>query len=1030
MPEPHGRRLAPAFCSRYLAALVFLLSIAISSLLFPASAQAAGLDIRGWLDRPGVKLLAVEFYATWCKPCMEAVPRWKALHEKYRKDGLRLVVVATQDPEAGCVNPGWSPDDVICDDDGSLAKLMGAGNRLPAAFLWSWQGNLLARQGHVDEVEASIEQWMRSAPRVDVRVLEVPKGSGVDRAELRGLIRSEIGRSAKLTVVASQAERNRLAKLKRDGYSERFDDKSRCEIGKELSPNSMLDVSVLGSRERKRLRLGLLSVEQGCLIGSALVDWNRARPEVSVAEGVAELAQKLRPAIQMPRGSSISFGPNFRRRASFEEDIGERAEEWAPEGAGARVIATFSSTPPGAVVLLNGELLCQDTSKGCSRAIRKGTYTVTMQRERYKKRSQRLVIDESTEVKWALKPDFALLSIASEPPGLEVKVDGKAVGKTPMDALAVDKGRREIMVSDRCYYDRGKRMVLGEGDIRNLSFKMKPRMGAIDIVATDGSGNAKRGELWIDDQRVGMVPGVHKVAVCAQTVEVRKRGVVLYTGPAEIKEKQLVHLRAVLNTPAPSPSPTPPPAEAPSPTGLPALIYLDPRHVDFRTDASDSEGPGLRDALSQAGQSLEAFKTFRGREFVPLLRPGQTVVIPDLEKGQPRLDRASKRALQQHVKAGGRLVVVLDEAGKDRATATLNKVFGWRLKTRSSPSGSASTLTPEARGIGFFGPATLPHNNDCDALEAGSLPPGGVVVFADARGDATVSTIAYGAGQIWILGWDWYDAAPRGKQDGGWNTVLGLALKYRRRVPAAAQARTTPAPSPARPASRTLSPPPRVAGPPRGKVLFMNEPRFVDVRPGAMDSEGAAIEATLTQFGHPLSYAYLGGLRSAYDRHANFRAVVIPELEWGDLRLIHRAVGSGRKHLRKYVAAGGTLVTFIDGPRASRVGQVAHTVFGIRGLEGVPASGPGQLSIYDASAMGLTGLPATLPPQPETHALLRRTLPKGTRVLYADEAGHAMVAVIPYRRGNIVALGWDWQGASPLGRVDGGWLTLLERILR
>ena len=45
-----------------------------------------GLNVERWLARPGVRMLAVELYATWCKPCMEAVPRWRALHERYYAD--------------------------------------------------------------------------------------------------------------------------------------------------------------------------------------------------------------------------------------------------------------------------------------------------------------------------------------------------------------------------------------------------------------------------------------------------------------------------------------------------------------------------------------------------------------------------------------------------------------------------------------------------------------------------------------------------------------------------------------------------------------------------------------------------------------------------------------------------------------------------------------------------------------------------------------------------------------------------------
>ena len=97
------------------------MTFATSAALLLSLPCSPGFEVSTWLDRPGVKLLAVEFYATWCKPCMAAVPRWKALHEKHRDDGLRLVVVATQDPKAGCANPGWNPDDVVCDDDGAIA---------------------------------------------------------------------------------------------------------------------------------------------------------------------------------------------------------------------------------------------------------------------------------------------------------------------------------------------------------------------------------------------------------------------------------------------------------------------------------------------------------------------------------------------------------------------------------------------------------------------------------------------------------------------------------------------------------------------------------------------------------------------------------------------------------------------------------------------------------------------------------------------------------------------------------------------
>ncbi len=106
------------------------------NLSIPATSSAGeGLDVKAWLDRPGTRLVVVEFYVTWCTPCREAVPRWRKLHEKDRRKGLRLVVVSTLDTEGQCVNPGWNPDEMVCDPEGEIADAFRLQGRLPAAFL-------------------------------------------------------------------------------------------------------------------------------------------------------------------------------------------------------------------------------------------------------------------------------------------------------------------------------------------------------------------------------------------------------------------------------------------------------------------------------------------------------------------------------------------------------------------------------------------------------------------------------------------------------------------------------------------------------------------------------------------------------------------------------------------------------------------------------------------------------------------------------------------------------------------------------
>jgi len=51
---------------------------------------------RSWKGR----VLLVNFWGTWCKPCLKELPEFEQLHRRYKKHGLTLVAIATdEDPE-------------------------------------------------------------------------------------------------------------------------------------------------------------------------------------------------------------------------------------------------------------------------------------------------------------------------------------------------------------------------------------------------------------------------------------------------------------------------------------------------------------------------------------------------------------------------------------------------------------------------------------------------------------------------------------------------------------------------------------------------------------------------------------------------------------------------------------------------------------------------------------------------------------------------------------------------------------------
>ncbi len=280
-----------------------------------AAASTASLDIDAWLRRPGVKLVAVEFYATWCEPCVRAVPRWKALQEKYQSKGLRFIVVATQDPEAVLKDMGWTPDALVLDDPGVLAQRFGA-TKLPSAYLWSWQGHLLASGTHVDDIESKIETWMRTSPRVEVEVDRVARSADVAPADLMTMVRGELRAADKLVVVATPQERKALRAILRRSLVNSADEKLQCKLGEAVTANSLVKASVGGNRQ---IQLQVFSAEKQCLVASASTRWRSDNAAASVREAVTALVGRLRlTRTEYPWGASappavagVGFGANL-----------------------------------------------------------------------------------------------------------------------------------------------------------------------------------------------------------------------------------------------------------------------------------------------------------------------------------------------------------------------------------------------------------------------------------------------------------------------------------------------------------------------------------------------------------------------------------------------------------------------------------------------------------------------------------------------------------------------------------------------
>ncbi len=492
---------------RHVRSVLLSLLLALSPTLARAARADSSLDVQSWLDKAGVRAVVVEFYASWCGPCMKAMPRWKELQRRYGKEGLRIIVVNTRDEEdpGKCTALGWTPDGFICDTEGVIAEKFGVsvnGNpKLPSAFLWSWDHKLLVQRGEVDEVEGAVERLFASLPRVELNAdSDVPK-------EVVDEVAGALGYTAKMRVVASEAERQKLRAMRVAQQSAHVSDDSKCEMGKELAPNSSLGIS-LG---RDSVRLKLLDLESGCVTQTA--------SGRTAKDAVENLIGRLRVPLEWPSGGPRSAPAS--RSVVSETRLGAGSNDFDVQVT-EQVVAQFESEPAGAAVLFDGKVICKETP--CTKSVSTGRHDVTMSLDMYDNASQTVNVTKANKkTRLVLPPAFATLTVETVPPGMPVEIDGKPVGSGPQ-TVRLEPGPHDVMVRDRCFLDAGERIVLKKGDGRSVRIEPLPRLSALQVTAEDERGNDLEADVEVDGKAIGSTPLTAKVATCSREVVVTASG--------------------------------------------------------------------------------------------------------------------------------------------------------------------------------------------------------------------------------------------------------------------------------------------------------------------------------------------------------------------------------------------------------------------------------------------------------------------------------------------------------------------------
>jgi peroxiredoxin len=107
------------------------------------------------------KVVLLNFWATWCEPCLAEIPRFSAWQQRYARRGLQILGIAMDD-ELGAVGQLARRDHLtypVIMGDAQLGQLYGGILGLPLSYVIDAQGRIVARyrgEPKLEEVERQI----------------------------------------------------------------------------------------------------------------------------------------------------------------------------------------------------------------------------------------------------------------------------------------------------------------------------------------------------------------------------------------------------------------------------------------------------------------------------------------------------------------------------------------------------------------------------------------------------------------------------------------------------------------------------------------------------------------------------------------------------------------------------------------------------------------------------------------------------------------------------------------------------------
>jgi hypothetical protein len=265
-------------------------------------------------------------------------------------------------------------------------------------------------------------------------------------------------------------------------------------------------------------------------IGSSDDDSGSARPPAAVTETQPAPAQS-EPVAQTTPQSAQQTAPETHEavvapRAQVAEPAPPRSSKTrnSKKKVAAPVIVpgqmTVDSTPQGAQVQLDGATDPTWVTPLAVSSLDPGPHAITISKSGYvtDSRTIKVVSGSKSSVVVHLNQLSATLSVTSNPPGANIYVDGRDMGKLTPAQVSVDKGQHVVLIRKAGYIDETASAQFALGQTVALSPTLRA-MGNVDNIRTVGkmkklfggnSGQPGQGTLSIRTQPKGAQVAVNQ----------------------------------------------------------------------------------------------------------------------------------------------------------------------------------------------------------------------------------------------------------------------------------------------------------------------------------------------------------------------------------------------------------------------------------------------------------------------------------------------------------------------------------------